>query len=113
MNARVLVLNASFEPINVCTERRAVVMIFKGVARMEEHNGHMLHSQRIEMHAPSVIRLTEYRHIPFERRSLSRKNILLRDHSCCAESFSAGRKRSNGSTRRDAVGSSPMFGKNF
>ena len=83
MNARVLVLNASFEPINVCTERRAVVMIFKGVARMEEHNGHMLRSQRIEMHAPSVIRLTEYRHIPFERRSLSRKNILLRDHSCC------------------------------
>src|SRR5207247_1844495 len=51
--------------------------------RMEEHNGHMLHSQRIEMHAPSVIRLTEYRHIPFERRSLSRKNILPRDHSCC------------------------------
>ncbi len=65
MNARVLVLNASFEPINVCTERRAVVMIFKGVARMEEHNGHMLRSQRIEMHAPAVIRLTEYRHIPF------------------------------------------------
>ena len=83
MNARVLVLNASFEPINVCNERRAVVMIFKGVARMEEHNGHMLHSQKLALHAPSVIRLTEYRHIPFERRSLSRKNILLRDHSCC------------------------------
>src|SRR2546421_12715663 len=73
MNARVLVLNASFEPINVCTERRAVVMIFKGVARMEEHNGHMLHSQRLALHAPSVIRLTEYRHISFERRSLLRK----------------------------------------
>src|SRR3989442_9951699 len=83
MNARVLVLNASFEPINVCTERRAVVMIFKGAARMEEHNGHMLHSQKLALHAPSVIRLTEYRHIPFERRSLSRKNILMRDHSCC------------------------------
>ena len=37
MNGRVLVLNASFEPINVCTERRAVVMIFKGVARIECH----------------------------------------------------------------------------
>ena len=83
MNARVLVLNASFEPINVCTERRAVVMIFKGVARMEEHNGHMLHSQKVTLHAPSVIRLTEYRHIPFERRSLSRKNILIRDHYTC------------------------------
>ena len=83
MNGRVLVLNASYEPINVCTERRAVVMIFKGVARMEEHNGHMLHSARITMHAPSVIRLTEYIHIPFKNRTLSRKNILLRDHSTC------------------------------
>src|ERR1044072_6752400 len=83
MNGRVLVLNTSFEPINVCTERRAVVMIFKGVARVEEHNGHMLHSQKLSIHAPSVIRLTEYIHIPFERRSLSRKNILLRDHSTC------------------------------
>jgi 5-methylcytosine-specific restriction endonuclease McrA len=83
MNGRVLVLNASFEPINVCAERRAVVMIFKGVARVEEHNGHMLHSEKLSIHAPSVIRLTEYKHIPFERRSLSRKNILLRDHSTC------------------------------
>ena len=83
MNGRVLVLNTSFEPINVCTERRAVVMIFKGVARVEEHNGHVLHSQKLSIHAPSVIRLTEYIHIPFERRSLSRKNILLRDHSTC------------------------------
>src|SRR5206468_11764396 len=83
MNARVLVLNASFEPINVCTERRAGVMILKGVARMEEHKGHMLHSQRLALHAPSVTRLTEYRHIPFDRRSLSRKTILMRDHSCC------------------------------
>jgi 5-methylcytosine-specific restriction endonuclease McrA len=83
MTGRVLVLNASYEPINVCNERRAVVMIFKGKARMEEHNGHMLHSPRITMHAPSVIRLTEYRHIPHKRRSLSRKNVLLRDQFRC------------------------------
>jgi 5-methylcytosine-specific restriction endonuclease McrA len=83
MTGRVLVLNASYEPINVCTERRAVVMIFKGVARMEEHNGHVLHSAKVTMPAPSVIRLAEYRHIPHERRSLSRKNILLRDQFTC------------------------------
>ena len=83
MTGRVLVLNASYEPINICTERRAVVMIFKGVARMEEHNGHLLHSSKLTMHAPSVIRLAEYRHIPHERRSLSRKNILLRDQFTC------------------------------
>lgn len=83
MNGRVLVLNASYEPVNVCTERRAVVMVFKGVARVEEHNGHFLHSARMTLRAPSVIRLTEYIHIPFKNRSLSRKNIILRDDSTC------------------------------
>ncbi len=83
MTERVLVLNASFEPINVCTVRRAVVMIFKGVARVEEHNGHILRAARISMPAPSVIRLLEYIHIPYERSSLSRKNILLRDQYTC------------------------------
>ncbi len=83
MNGRVLVLNASYEPVNVCTVRRAVVMIFKGVARAEEHNGHILHSAHVALHAPSVIRLTEYVHIPFKNRWLSRKNIILRDDSMC------------------------------
>src|SRR3979411_2283092 len=81
MTGRVLVLNASFEPINVCNERRAVVMIFKGVARVEEHNGHMLHSAKLTIHAPSVIRLTEYIHIPFERRSVSRTKTTTRHQS--------------------------------
>jgi len=83
MNGRVLVLNASYEPINVCSERRAVVMIFKGVARVEEHNGRILHSAKTEMRAPSVIRLTDYIHIPYKSRSLSRKNVLLRDNLQC------------------------------
>jgi 5-methylcytosine-specific restriction endonuclease McrA len=83
MNSRVLVLNASFEPINVCTARRAVVLILKGVARAEESSSKWLHSSRFSMPLPSVIRLVEYIHIPFERKSLSRKNILLRDHNTC------------------------------
>ena len=84
MNTRVLVLNASFEPINVCTVRRAVVLILKGVAHAEECSAHLwLHSARFSMPTPSVIRLVEYIHIPFERKSLSRKNILLRDHNTC------------------------------
>jgi 5-methylcytosine-specific restriction endonuclease McrA len=83
MNSRVLVLNASFEPINVCTARRAVVLILKGVANAEESSADWLHSARFSMPMPSVIRLIEYIHIPFERKSLSRKNILLRDHNTC------------------------------
>src|SRR5215468_4217250 len=83
MNSRVLVLNASFEPINVCTARRAVVLVLKGVALAEESSSTWLHSTRFSMPTPSVIRLREYIHIPFERKSLSRKNILLRDHYTC------------------------------
>ncbi|MGH9755073.1 MAG: HNH endonuclease [Blastocatellia bacterium] len=83
MNGRVLVLNSTYEPINVCTIRRAIVLILKGVARAEERHETELHSARARMLAPSVIRLIEYVHIPFERKSLSRKNILLRDHYTC------------------------------
>jgi hypothetical protein len=36
INRLVLVLNASFEPINICPARRAVTMVFNGLAAMEE-----------------------------------------------------------------------------
>src|SRR6516162_10063448 len=83
LHAPVLVLNASYEPINVCAARRAIVLVLKGVAMMEEADGHCLHAARIVMRVPSVIRLLEYRRIPHQTRALSRKNILLRDRNTC------------------------------
>jgi len=83
MHSPVLVLNASYEPINVCAARRAIVLVLKGVAMMEEANGHHLHAARLAIHVPSVIRLLEYRRIPHQTRALSRKNILLRDRNTC------------------------------
>ena len=83
MHAPVLVLNASYEPINICAARRAIVLVLKGVAITEEINGHLLHSARIAVRVPSVIRLLEYRRIPHQTRALSRKNILLRDRNSC------------------------------
>lgn len=83
LHAPVLVLNASYEPINICAARRALVLVLKGVAMTEEVNGHYMHAQRIAMRLPSVIRLLEYRRIPHQTRALSRKNILLRDRNSC------------------------------
>ncbi len=83
MQTPVLVLNASYEPINICGARRALVLVLKGVARTEEQQGAMLHAQRLEVAMPSVIRLLEYRRIPHQTRALSRKNILLRDRNTC------------------------------
>ena len=79
----VLVLNASYEPINICGARRALVLVLKGVARTEEEHGMTLHAQRNRIAMPSVIRLLEYRRIPHQTRALSRKNILLRDRNTC------------------------------
>jgi len=78
MQTPVLVLNASYEPINICGARRALVLVLKGVARTEEEQGTVLHSHRMSLQMPSVIRLLEYRRIPHQTRALSRKNILLR-----------------------------------
>src|SRR6478609_27173 len=83
LHAPVLVLNASYEPINICAARRAIVLVLKGVAMTEEENGHFLHAARVRVPMPSVIRLLEYRRIPHQTRALSRKNILLRDRNTC------------------------------
>jgi 5-methylcytosine-specific restriction endonuclease McrA len=79
----VLVLNASYEPINVCAARRALVLVLKGVASAEEHSPSSVHSTRRTVQLPSVIRLLEYRRIPHQTRALSRKNILMRDRYTC------------------------------
>src|SRR3974390_3752748 len=79
----VLVLNASYEPINICAARRALVLVLKGVASTEAHAPGMFHSQRQAIPLPSVIRLLEYRRIPHQTRALSRKNILMRDRYTC------------------------------
>jgi len=83
MQTPVLVLNASYEPINICGARRALVLVLKGVARTEEEQGAILHAARVNVAMPSVIRLLEYRRIPHQTRAISRKNILLRDRNSC------------------------------
>jgi 5-methylcytosine-specific restriction endonuclease McrA len=79
----VLVLNATYEPINVTAVRRALVLILKGVAATEEEDGSFIHAARLAVRIPSVIRLLEFRRIPYQTRALSRKNLLLRDRYTC------------------------------
>ncbi len=83
MQEPVLVLNATYEPINVTAVRRAMVLMLKGVAQAEELHSSEVHSATHSHRVPSVIRLLAYRHIPQQSRALSRKNILLRDRNTC------------------------------
>ena len=79
----VLVLNSSYEPVNVCAARRALVLLLKGLAAEEEPSSQAVHSVSRAMSVPSVIRLLEYRRIPRQTRALSRKNVLMRDRYTC------------------------------
>src|SRR6202789_4207144 len=83
MQKPVLVLNASYEPINICGARRALILVLKGVAKTEEEQSALLHAASPGIRIPSGIRLLEYRRIPHQTRALSRKNILLRDRNSC------------------------------
>jgi 5-methylcytosine-specific restriction endonuclease McrA len=81
----VLVLNASYEPINVCTVRRATVLVLKSRAEVLEKGEGALHSELLELDRPCVIRLVRYVRIPRDvhRRKITRKAVLARDSYTC------------------------------
>jgi 5-methylcytosine-specific restriction endonuclease McrA len=83
--SRVLVLNASYEPINVCTIRRAAVLVLKDRAEVLEPGEGSLRSERLTMPRPCVIRLMRYVRIPRDvhRRKITRKAVLARDAWTC------------------------------
>lgn len=78
-----LVLNASYEPINIVSARRALVMVCKGIAYVEEPSSETVKTATMRLPIPSVIRLLVYRRTPRVNRSVSRKSILLRDRLTC------------------------------
>ncbi len=81
---RVLVLNSTYEPVNVCSIRRAVILLLKGKAESVESGPNVIHSEKTSLAAPSVIRLTNYVRLPqAAERRLSRRAILARDGFRC------------------------------
>ena len=83
IRAPVLVLNLNYVPVNICTVRRAIVLLAKGKAeRLESHVG-FLHTVDRDIDAPSIIRLDYMVKRPFVPRKLSKKEIFLRDKFTC------------------------------
>jgi 5-methylcytosine-specific restriction endonuclease McrA len=82
---RVLVLNASYEPLNVCSVRRAVVLILKEKAELLEQGERTLHSESITLPHPVVIRLVTYVRVPRDRakRRITRRAVFARDSWTC------------------------------
>ena len=80
-----LVLNATYEPINVCTVRRAIVLLLKEKAELVERSTWELHSERASMARPMVVRLTSYVRVPHDthRRKITRRAVFARDGWTC------------------------------
>ncbi|HEX5133305.1 MAG TPA: HNH endonuclease [Candidatus Krumholzibacteria bacterium] len=79
----VLLLNASFEPLNVIGWRRAVKLIVLDKAEIVEASEREIHTVTRSVAVPSVVRLTTF--VRFQRREakFSRRNIYTRDAFTC------------------------------
>lgn len=81
---RVLVLNATYEPLSIISVRRAVVLLLKEKAELIEAASERLHAARASLPVPLVIRLVYYVRIPRQvTMTPTRKGVLLRDNNTC------------------------------
>jgi 5-methylcytosine-specific restriction endonuclease McrA len=92
----VLVLNSAYEPLRFASAKRAITLLYKGVATAEESYEHIkIHTQTVwdentgeyiteDTFLPAVIRLINYKYIQVRSQMLTRKNILIRDGYTCA-----------------------------
>lgn len=84
---RVLLLNATFEPLTALPLRRAIVLVVCGKAEVVhgDEGGLVLHSATSSVVVPSVIRLRRYVRVPYRARvPMTRAALMHRDHYRCA-----------------------------
>jgi 5-methylcytosine-specific restriction endonuclease McrA len=96
-----LVLNRSWQPVNVATVARALVLVWNEVARVVDPQDYQLYdwsdwaklrpgdgedairSVRLSLRVPEVIVLSGYNRVPQASVAFSRRNIFKRDHFTC------------------------------
>ena len=84
---RVLLLNATYEPLALVSDRRAVVLMLAGraeaVAVREDCS--VFHSARLNIDVPSIVRLSHMVRIPRWARTppVTRRSVLRRDGGLC------------------------------
>lgn len=83
MNDAVLVLNQNYEPLNVCSIRRAITLVIGDKAEILERYPDVLHSARRAFALPSVIRLLSFIRRPRPRIKMSRREVFIRDRYTC------------------------------
>jgi 5-methylcytosine-specific restriction endonuclease McrA len=83
MNEPVLVINANYEPLNVCSTRRALGLLLTGRAEMVANGRGYVHTVRLTVPRPSVIRLDRMIHRPRPKVRLTKRELFRRDNFTC------------------------------
>jgi len=81
--SEVLVLNASFEVLNVTTIQRAIRLLFAGKAEVVHAHERAFASPTYAIRMPSIVRMLYYIKMPKKHVALTKHNILLRDNKTC------------------------------
>ena len=82
-NAPVLVLNQNYQPLNVCSARRAVILLGRGKAETLINGKRHIATVSARIPIPSVIRLVYMVKRPLVSRRLSRRAVFYRDGFRC------------------------------
>jgi 5-methylcytosine-specific restriction endonuclease McrA len=82
---RTLLLNASFEPLDIVTWKKGIQLLFQGKTEVLEESEEIIRTVQLSIKIPTVLRLTKYVKIYKKQESIrfSRYNILLRDKNIC------------------------------
>ena len=79
-----LVLNATYEPLSVVSARRAICLVLGEKAEVIADDGTVVHSERLSLSSPLVIRLRYVVKVPYHRHtSMSRRAVFARDNHRC------------------------------
>jgi len=78
------VLNQSYEPVTICSPKKAIVLLVLMKAELVAHKSNrIIRTINYNFPYPSVIRLNRFVKMPFKKVELSRKNIMRRDNLSC------------------------------
>jgi 5-methylcytosine-specific restriction endonuclease McrA len=83
VDSAVLVLNQNYDPLNVCSSRRAIILVIGGKAEVLEQNHREIRSPNLTFHSPSVIRMAYMVRRPRPALRLTRREVFIRDSYTC------------------------------
>lgn len=90
LSVPVLVLNANYEPINVCTTKRALGLVITDKASLIMNGRGVIHTISTTFPCPSIIRLMQMIKRPRPQIKLTKQEIFRRDHYSCQYCGSRG-----------------------